>query len=257
MKHKTTILVSLITVAFAGFAVAKAPEIESARIDSVVNQILREADNHPDKAPKPDGATIRQNVTTQLQTFEVLKNEALKVGLDKDSDVQNQMKNMQAQFYAFQYAQYLERNTVISEAQLHQLYDQQTRVIKLQQVQFQSAAEAKAAQSLLLKGLSFEELMKRYPNPEQKNNGYISPQQLPPQLGKVINQMTRGEVSHEPIQLQDKFYLFKLSEVSRNPEAQPFDLIRDKIAQQAKQQKVQEQIDKLLKENGITPPSPQ
>ena len=192
-------------------------------------------------------------MVTRLQTLEILKNEAIKAGLDKDAEVQNQFKNVEAEFYANQYAAYLERQTVVDDAELRRFYDQQTRIIKLQQVSFASAEEVRAAQELLLKGLSFEELMKRYPNPEQEFDGFISPQQLSPQLATAFADMNRGDVTHEPIQMGNRFYLFKLSAVERNPNAEPFELVRNQIAQAVKRQKVENQIERILKENGINP----
>ncbi|OSI08681.1 putative peptidyl-prolyl isomerasen [Neisseria animaloris] len=251
MKRKYTILMSAIIAATTGFAIAKAPEIERGRIDSMVAQVLKQGDNTPHSTQKPDGAAIRKNVIVQLQSFEVLKNEAFKIGLNKDPEVQNQWKNLEAQFYASQYAAYLERNTQVNEADLRAAYDRQTNTVKLQQVQFATAAEARSAQELLLKGLSFEELMKRYPNPEQEFDEFIFPQQLPPELGQVIAPMTRGQVTADPVKFNGKFYLFKLAAVERSPEAPPFAQIKDQLTLQAKQQKVQEQIEKLLKENGV------
>lgn len=250
MKYKT--LISACALAAAGFAMAaQAPEIERGRIDSMVAQVMKQADADPNATQRPDGAAIRKNVITQLQSFEVLKNEAFKAGLDKNPEVQNELKNLEAQFYAAQYAAYLERNTEVNEAEVRAAYDQQTRVVKLQQVQFDTAEAARSAQDLLLKGLSFEELMKRYPNPEQKFTDYISPQQLPPELGQVVGQLTRGQITREPVKLGDKFYLFKLAASERNPEAPPFEAVRSQLTQQAKQQKVQLQIEKILRENGL------
>lgn len=250
MKHKKA-LGGLVSAALVGLAAAKAPDIDPARVDTMVKEILRQADQNP--AEKPDGATIRKEVLTQLQTFEVLKNEALKAGLDKDPEVRKQFQTMEAQFYAHQYAQYLERNTDIDERELRRLYDRQTRMIKLQQVSFGSLQEAHAAQALLLKGMSFENLMKRFPNPEQSFNEFIQPQQLPPQIAAAVEPLSRGDVTREPLKLQDRFYLFKLSAVERNPQAQSFELVRNRLAQQAKQQKVKQQIDRLLESNGIRP----
>lgn len=253
MKYQTA-TAAIIAAAAAGFALAQTPSVDPARVDSMVKEVLRQADANPNQTQKPDGAAIRKDVLTQLQTFEVLKNEAFKLGLDKDPEIQNQFKNMEAQFYATQYAQYLERHTDVSDAELRRVYDQQTRMIKLQQVSFDSEAEARAAQELLLKGLSFENLMKRYPNPEQAFNEFIMPQQMPPEISTIIEPLNRGDVTREPVKLQNKFYLFKLSAVERNPEAQPFELVRNQVAQQAKQQKVRRQIEELLKTNGITQP---
>lgn len=250
MKYKT--LISACALAAAGFAMAaQAPEIETGRIDSMVAQVMKQADADSHATQRPDGAVIRKNVITQLQSFEIMKNEALKAGLDKNPEVQNELKNLEAQFYAAQYAAYLERNTEVSDAEVRTAYDQQTRIVKLQQVQFDSADAARSAQELLLKGMSFEALMKRYPNPEQQFNDYISPQQLPPELSRIVGQMTRGQITREPVKLGNQFYIFKLAASERNPEAPPFDAVREQLTQQAKQQKVQQQIETILKNHGL------
>ena len=50
---------------------------------------------------------IRKDVIDTFADFRSLKNEAIKAGLDKDAEVQNQFKNVEAEFYANQYAAYL------------------------------------------------------------------------------------------------------------------------------------------------------
>ncbi|HRM21670.1 MAG TPA: peptidylprolyl isomerase [Neisseria sp.] len=251
--NKHTTLAGALALALAGFALAQAPQIDKGRIDSMVAQVLKQADADPNTSHQPDGAQIRREVTLQLQSLEVLKNEAFKAGLDKKPEVQNQLKNVEAQFYAAQYVNHLENSTEVNEAEVRAAYEQQTRIIKLQQVQFDSAQAALEAQQLLLKGLSFEALMKRYPNPEQQFDDFISPQQLPPDM-TALAQMTRGEVTREPVLLNGKYYLFKLAAAERNPEAPPYEMIKSQLTQQAKQQKVQAQIEQLLKSNGIVPP---
>ena len=49
------------------------------------------------------------------------------------------------------------------------------------------------------------------------------------------------------------FICFKLSAVERNPNAEPFELVRNQIAQAVKREKVENQIERILKENGINP----
>ena len=163
MTYQTAAAVIMAT-AVAGFAVAKAPDIDPARIDSEVARILKQAEQRPESKQQPDGKAIRQEVVKHLQSIEILKNAALKAGLDKDPEVRNQFLTMEAEFYAAQYADYLKRTAEISNAELLKFYEQQTRMIKIQQVSFDTPEEARAAQELLLKGLSFEELTKRYPN---------------------------------------------------------------------------------------------
>ncbi len=166
MKQKKT-AAAVIAAMLAGFAAAKAPEIDPALVDTLVAQIMQQADRHAEQSQKPDGQAIRNDAVRRLQTLEVLKNRALKEGLDKDKDVQNRFKIAEASFYAEEYVRFLERSETVSESALRQFYERQIRMIKLQQVSFATEEEARQAQQLLLKGLSFEGLMKRYPNDEQ------------------------------------------------------------------------------------------
>ena len=249
MKHKP--LLTVITLALTGIAMAT-PKIEPARIDSMVHQVLRQASLPADA---PQAAELRQQAEMQLQAMDVLKAEALKIGLDRQADVQIQFKNMEAQFYAAQYADYLEKNVKIDEAELRLKYENLTRMVRIQQVRFPTLEEAKQAQQLLLKGLSFEELVKRYPNPDQQNMpDLITIQQLPTEIAQAANQMVRGEVNREPVLYNGEYYLLKIAASERSPEAPAFEQAKDKLIQQAKQEKTQEQINQLLKTHGIQLP---
>ena len=46
IKPKTAVL-AILTLSTVGLATAKAPEIDPARIDSMVAEVLRQADQHP------------------------------------------------------------------------------------------------------------------------------------------------------------------------------------------------------------------
>lgn len=252
MKLKHSALSGTLALVLAGVALAaQAPQIDSGRIDSMVNQVLKQVKNNPQAAQQQDGKLIRENVIKQLQSFEILKNEAIKIGLDKDSDIQNQLKNLEAEFYANQYIAHLERSTEVSEADIYRAYQEQTRMVQIQQVHFDSEAQAREAQALLLKGLSFEQLMQRYPNPEQDFKDFVSPQQLAPEIGQTVAQMTRGEVSRDPLMFNGKYYLLKVSADERNPNAPPYAEAKQQIEQQVKRQRVQEKITSILNANGL------
>lgn len=250
MKQKKT-AAAVIAAMLAGFAAAKAPEIDPALVDTLVAQIMQQADRHAEQSQRPDGQAIRNDAVRRLQTLEVLKNRALKEGLDKD--VQNRFKIAEASFYAEEYVRFLERSETVFESALRQFYERQIRMIKLQQVSFATEEEARQAQQLLLKGLSFEGLMKRYPNDEQAFDGFIMAQQLPEPLASQFAGMNRGDVTRNPVKLGERYYLFKLGAVGKNPDAQPFELVRNQLEQGLRQEKARLKIDALLEENGVKP----
>lgn len=248
MKQKKLVFLAASVLA-VGIAIGKAPEIERSRIDTAVAEELEKVSLGP-QGQMPDADKLRKSVTLQLQTFEILKNEALKLGLDKKPKVQARFKNAEAQFYATQYALHLEQQIKVDEAEILTAYDRQTRAVKIQQVNFASAEEALQAQQLLLKGLSFDQLMQRYPDANQLSD-FVSPAHLEPELAKVVSQMSRGQVTREPIHFNGRFYLFKLAALERNPDAPPFEQVKDILIRRAKQYKMQQQIDELLQKHDM------
>ncbi len=64
IKPKTAVL-AILTLSTIGLATAKAPDIDPARIDSMVAEVLRQADQHPNQTAKPDGQAIRKDVVTR------------------------------------------------------------------------------------------------------------------------------------------------------------------------------------------------
>ena len=60
MTYQTAAAVIMAT-AVAGFAVAKAPDIDPARIDSEVARILKQAEQRPESKQQPDGKAIAKH----------------------------------------------------------------------------------------------------------------------------------------------------------------------------------------------------
>lgn len=248
MKHKT--LLTALTLAFAGIAVAAAPAVDKTRVEAVLKQVQEMA---PPEAGTPP-ADLRATIEKRLAADDLLKAEALKLGLDKKPEVRAQWQNLESGFYAEQYAKHLEAAATVSDEELRAAYAEQTRAVKLQQVGFPSEAEALQAQQLLLKGLSFEELMKRHPNPAQEQlSGFVALAQLPPEFAAAAATMQRGQISHKPVAFQGGYYLLKIAATEQAENAPPFEELKDQIAALLKQRKAQEQIAALLKANGLEP----
>ncbi|MGF6147487.1 peptidylprolyl isomerase [Kingella potus] len=246
MKHKT--LLASMTLALTGLAIAAAPAIDKARVDAVLKQM---AETAPPEAGEPP-AELRADVEKRLAADDILKNEAVKLGLDKKPEIQAQWKNLEARFYADQYAEHLAASFTAGDEELKAAYAEQTRAVRLQQVGFASEAEALQAQQLLLKGLSFEELMKRYPNPAQEQlAGFVPLAQLPPELAAAAAPMQRGQISHKPVAFGGGYYLLKIAATGQAENAPSFEELKDQITTLIKQRKAREKIAELLKANGI------
>ena len=196
MKQKR--LLTFIALALTGISIA-APQIDSARVDAMLEQFGNTEQN---QLP-PDA---RQQIEKTLAATDILKAEALKQGLDKQPAVQARWKNLEAQFYASQYEEHLVKTVSVSDSEALAAYGNLTRIVKLAQVRFATADEARAAQQLLLKGLSFEKLMERYPNPDQPTMQEPLPiGRLPVEIANIVGNMQKGDVSREPVAYQNEF----------------------------------------------------
>ncbi|MDO5059686.1 MAG: peptidylprolyl isomerase [Neisseria sp.] len=241
-KYLAAVLAAAVSAAVA------APKIDDARIDQIIQEV--NAENAPEFAQIP-AAELRSHIERNLQAMDALRDKALEIGLDKKPAVRAEWQNLEARFYAEKYGQYLEDSIEISDEELRRAYDERTRVIKVQQVRFDTVEQAKEAQQLLLKGLSFEELMARYPNRDHQMTDFVSLDELTPEIAAAVAPMKRGEISAEPVEYQQRFYLLKLAADQRHPDAPPFAAVKDQLLKQAKQQKAQEQIAEWLKSVGI------
>lgn len=252
MKRMTPWAAGL-TLMAAGLALAEAPKIEQARIDVMLQQIEAQIAAQPPGAPVPDKAKIVSDITRELQTVDVLKEEAIKAGLDQKADVQAGLVNLQAQYYANAYVNHLKESITVSDADLRQIYDMLSREVKLLPIEFADEAAAKAGLERLKKGLSFEALMKEV-NPQSPTDVWMSPQQLPPPVAHIASLLQNGQITGDVVNLDGQYYLFKLAGARRSADAPPFDQVKPQLREQASQQKVQEQIAKLLQEKGIQQP---
>lgn len=248
MKKSITWLAGFSIMA-AGLAFADAPKIDSQRINVMLKQYERQMQTQPG-APAPNKAEIQKEITLRLQTADILKAEALKAGLDKQPDTQAAWQNMQAQFYAAQYVDHLAASIEVSDSDLRRQYQQVSQEINLLPIVFPSEQAAEEGLSKLKKGLAYETLLKQV-NPEAPQSNWMNPQQLPPEFAQLASQLKNGQISPNVITIDGHYILLKLAGTRQAPDAPAFDQIKEQLRNQAKQEKVSQQINQILKNNGI------
>lgn len=249
MKKSITWLAGFSIMA-AGLAFADAPKIDSQRINVMLKQYERQMQAQPG-APAPNKAEIQKEITLRLQTADILKAEALKAGLDKQPDTQAAWQNMQAQFYAAQYVDHLAASIEVSDSDLRRQYQQVSQEINLLPIVFPSEQAAEEGLSKLKKGLAYETLLKQV-NPEAPQSNWMNPKQLPPEFAQLASQLKNGQISPNVITIDGHYILLKLAGTRQAPDAPAFDQIKEQLRNQAKQEKVSQQINQILKNNGIS-----
>lgn len=201
-------------------------------------------------APQPDAEELRRYAQQQLRRMDILKNAAITAGLDKQPEVQARWANLQAEFYAAAYAEHLGKQITLTDSEIRDFYQVLARQIKLQYLKFSDANQAEQALELLRKGMDFNALMNKHTAEGNAQEVWLSRQELPAEIGAAVEDMTRGQI--KPVRLSNgEFFIFKFADQRNNPDAPAFADVKDMIAEQLRQRKVQEAVMKLLRENGV------
>ena len=249
---KKASIAAIVMACMVGVAVAAVPAVEDARVDAMVKQF--EQMNQGQAIPAAQLTQIKEQAKQILQRQEILKQEALKQGLDKKPEVQAMLKNLESQVYAEAYVEQLKNTIVVSEADLQAKYREMTRELKLQFAEFNSKEDAVKAQQMLLKGANFAGLAKAMPEQKQNLDGNWWPAAQMGQFPEAIRGLVKGQITAEPVALEGKFYLFRVADERASKEAPAFEQIKDQLAAEAKNAKVEEQLKALFKANGLEIP---
>ncbi|WP_037586217.1 peptidylprolyl isomerase [Stenoxybacter acetivorans] len=237
----------------AGLAFADAPTVSPERVNVLLKEMQAKVQMQkmyqPDE-PVPSNEELTKEATRQLQTVDVLKAEALKAGLDKKAETLAALENLQAQFYASEYVAYLQSKIEVDEADVRQRYDFLTREVKLLVIEFPDKAAGESGLGKLKKGMAFETLLKQV-NPDAPTDVWITPRDLPPPITHLASQLNVGQITGQVIDLDGRYYLLKLAGTRPGRKAPSFAEVKGQVAAQIKEEKAQEEIAALLKQNGI------
>ena len=255
-RMKKSSIAAAIMACMVGMAVAAAPTVDDVRVDAMVKQFTQQFQgmNQGQAIPAEQQAQLKQQIKQHLLQQEVLKQEALKIGLDKKPEVQAMLKNFEAQVYADAYLQQLKDNVTVSEADLQAKYRAKFSEVKLQFAEFASKDEAVKAQQLLLKGANFADLAKTLSNQKESIEGQWWPVEQMGQFPDAVKSLVKGQITAEPVELDGKFYLFRVGEERMGAQAPAFEQVKEQLANEAKEAKVKEQVMGLFKANGLEMP---
>ena len=193
----------------------------------------------------PDSPEMRKAILDQLVTQEVLRQTAVKEGLDKKPEVQMQLDLAQQNILVAAYVQEYVKNHPITDDMLKTEYDK----IKAQMGDKQYHArhilvaekkEADAIIAQLKKGGNFEKLAQQKSKDSSGKNGgdlgwnvpaaYVKP------FGDALVALKKGETTKEAVQSQFGWHIIKLEDVKDAPK---MDEIKQNLTQSLQQQQLQ------------------
>ena len=201
-----------------------------------------------------DNGELRRALQTELIVREVLNQQAVKQGLDRDEGVKSQLQQATQTILAEAViADYMAKHPV-SETDVLAEYDRQVGLLKgaqqyhLFNIMVDSEADARAVIAQLRGKAAFDKLVAaKSLDPSKRNGGdlgWLVREQLNPAVADAVGKLKQGEVS-APIKTQAGWQIVKLAE-ARPFVPPPFAQAKAAIEQGLRQKQRTEYLQKLV-----------
>lgn len=235
--------------AFAqNIAVVNGKAIPSSRAESVVKQVVAQGQ-------QPDSPQLREAIKKDLIAREVMMQEAVKRGFDKDATVKAQLDNVRQSLAVNAMAkEYISKNPV-TEAEMKAEYERfkaqaGDKEYHVRHILVGTDAEAKAIIAKLKGGAKFEDLAKGSKDAGTANNGgdldWATPGSFPKVFSDAFVSLKKGEVASNPVQTPNGFHVVKLDD-TRATKLPPFEEVKPQIQDAMTQKKLMAYQDAMVK----------
>lgn len=225
--------------------------ISQARIDAVMQMMAAQAQAQG----QPVDPRMKDMVRDQLVTAEVLRQEAVRKGLDKAPEVIAELQNMQAMTLANRLVKEYQRTTPVSDSDIKAEYDQlkaatpAKKSYHAQHILVASEAQANAILSALRKGKSFDQLAREKSidtgsKASGGDLGWADASNFVGPFGEALTKLSKGQISAKPVQTQYGWHIIKLDDV-RTETFPPLANLRPQLAQRILSQRLDRYISEL------------
>jgi len=208
---------------------------------------------------QPDTPELRNAVREELNTRELLVREAKKKGLEKNSDVKNQMElSGQTVLVRAYVGDWLKANP-ISDALLRKEYDaikaqMGDKEYKVRHILVEKEDEAKEIIVALQKGDKFEKLAERSKDPGSKANGgdldWNAPGNFVKPFSDAMVKLPKGKFTTTPVQTQFGWHVIAVDDI-REAKIPSFDEVKPQLQQRLQSQALDVYFKELRAKNGL------
>ena len=208
---------------------------------------------------QPDTPELRNAVREELNTRELLAREAKKKGLEKNTDVKNQMElSGQTVLVRAYVGDWLKANP-ISDALLHKEYDaikaqMGDKEYKVRHVLVEKEDDAKEIIAALQKGEKFEKLAERSKDPGSKANGgdldWNAPGNFVKPFSDAMVKLPKGKFTTVPVQTQFGWHVIEVTDI-REAKIPSFEEVKPQLQQRAQDQQLDAYFRELRAKNGL------
>jgi peptidyl-prolyl cis-trans isomerase C len=221
-------------------AVVNGKAIPSSRADAIVKQVVAQGQG-------TDSPQLREAIKNDLISREVLMQEAIKQGYDKNPEVKAALENARQTIVINALARDYMAKHPVTDAEVKAEYDlfvKQTgdKEYHVRHILFATEDEAKAAIEKLKGGAKFEDLAKQSKDTGTANNGgdldWASPSSFPPEFAAGFTGLQKGAIADTPVKTQVGYHVIKLDDV-RPAKLPALDEVKSQISESLTQQKLE------------------
>jgi peptidyl-prolyl cis-trans isomerase C len=206
----------------------------------------------------PDSEQLRKTIRDRLIEVEILAQEAVKEGLDKNPELQAQRENQQAQLLALAYAQQYIRNHPVSDTDLKAEYNRlstnnQNKEYRVRHFMTIKEDDAKAIIVKLNNGATFDELASNSLASGIRSSGELgwnTPSSFIKPYADAIAKIEKGKYTKTPVQTSFGWFVIQVDDI-RQAKLPELDMTKDLIKQQIEAKKIQMMVDELRKKSKI------
>ena len=220
--------------------------VPQVRIDSRVKAALAQG--------QQDTPELRKAVREDVINLEVLAQEAVRLGLDKDADVAQQIEIARESILAGAFVQNNMKDHTITEEQLKQEYDKIKvtaggKEYNVRHILVESDVDARAIIAKLGKKGNFnkiaaEKSMDTGSADQGGALGWAVPSSFDPSFAEGLVSLKKGEYSKTPVESQYGWHIIKLDDV-RDLKIPPFEEFKPQIAQSLQQKAIADTVTAL------------
>ena len=208
---------------------------------------------------QPDTPEMRNAVREELITRELLVREAKKKGLDKNSDIKNQIDLASQTVLVRAYVSDWVKANPVPDAALRKEYDtikgqMGDKEYKVRHILVEKEDEAKEVIVELQKGGKFEKLAERSKDSGSKANGgdldWNAPGNFVKPFSEAMVKLPKGKFTPQPVQTQFGWHVIEVTDI-REAKIPGFDEVKPQLQQRLQAQSLDTYFKELRTKGGL------
>ena len=209
----------------------------------------------------PDTPESRKAIVDRLTMQTVLAQEAVRKGLDKTSEVTEQLEAIKQTILANAYVQDLIKNTPVTDEMLKAEYDRIKATVSgteyhARHILVATDAEARDIIARLKKDpKAFARLATEKSKDEGSKTrggdlGWFDLSRMVPEFGAAVSKLEKGKFTAQPVQTQFGWHVIEVDDI-RDAKIPPFDDVKAQLQQKVQRQRIEGYMKELRTKNGV------